>query len=810
VSRFLAGAVLIGLATGSVGILRKSNPPEDSYQIALKLLRNGDFEPAADEAERAERRTNEPEWRSRFRLLRAEALLEDGKSDAAVKLLGAIGESETVESAVRRQVLLARLCIRRADLTQAYEMAAEARRIACAHGRTDLQVEADLRLGEILGRERRLDDAEASLESARNAAASIGDRFRAASATNGLGMVQMLRSHCDKAIPLFEQAERMFREAGASHPVAAARNNIGLCYSQLGDFEKAFTYRQAALELSKSSILKANALGETGTVLLATDPVRAVPYYRAARDMARQFGARSDAARWAGNLASALVAVGDLEGAEAALHEARKLGPELRSSAFLDLNAASIALGRGRLGEARTIYSSVIAASANNPAVLWQAHAGIAATEVASKRPDDAVRSFEAAIRVIEDAQSDLNRNEHKLTFLSRLMGLYQDYVDLLISRQEPVRALAVADRSRARLLSEGISHRIGGNKELSPEALHAIVRSSGKVWLAYWVAPKRSFLWAATPAGINVFTLPGQMEIAALVKEYRAFIETGMRDPLRTPSEAGRKLYDILIAPAASAIPKNSEVLVIPDGPLHEISFDTLPVYEEGNPHYFVHDAIVAITPSIGVSRGQSTTRIFRRDALIIGNPVSPGPEYPTLQHAGREIASVARHMTSARTVVVTGEAARPEVWKASNPGRFAMVHIAAHAEANEHSPLDSAIVLSPGSGYRLYARDIIGVPLRAQMVSLSACRSSGTRAYGGEGMVGFAWAFLYAGSRSVVAGLWDVADESTAIMMDGLYARLEAGDTPAVALRNARIALMGTAYSKPYYWGAFQCYTR
>jgi CHAT domain-containing protein len=75
---------------------------------------------------------------------------------------------------------------------------------------------------------------------------------------------------------------------------------------------------------------------------------------------------------------------------------------------------------------------------------------------------------------------------------------------------------------------------------------------------------------------------------------------------------------------------------------------------------------------------------------------------------------------------------------------------------------------------------------------------------------MVGFAWAFLHAGARSVIAGLWDVADESTPMLMDRLYAGLAAGELPAEALRNARIAMRNTAYARPFYWGGFQLYTR
>ena len=104
----------------------------------------------------------------------------------------------------------------------------------------------------------------------------------------------------------------------------------------------------------------------------------------------------------------------------------------------------------------------------------------------------------------------------------------------------------------------------------------------------------------------------------------------------------------------------------------------------------------------------------------------------------------------------------------------QFTFVHFTAHAAANVESPLDSAVILSgPDDAYKLYARDVAEMPLRAELVTVSACRSAGERAYSGEGLVGFAWAFLRAGARQVIAGLWDVDDRSTAELMDRLYAR-------------------------------------
>jgi CHAT domain-containing protein len=94
--------------------------------------------------------------------------------------------------------------------------------------------------------------------------------------------------------------------------------------------------------------------------------------------------------------------------------------------------------------------------------------------------------------------------------------------------------------------------------------------------------------------------------------------------------------------------------------------------------------------------------------------------------------------------------------------------------------------------------------------LVTLSACRGAGARSYPGEGLVGLSWAFLRAGARSVVAGLWDVTDLSTSTLMADFYGRMLAGAVPADALREAKLGLLRSkgAYRKPFYWGPFQLY--
>ena len=148
----------------------------------------------------------------------------------------------------------------------------------------------------------------------------------------------------------------------------------------------------------------------------------------------------------------------DWDGAEAALEQALALKPEPRSRAFLDLNAAAVARGRGRLDQARSIYETTLIASAAMPVVAWQAHFGLALVWSELKQTRKADQHFEAALRLIEENQSSLSRSEHKITFLGRLISFYQAYVNTLMVRGDPVAALSVADSSRARIMAERFS----------------------------------------------------------------------------------------------------------------------------------------------------------------------------------------------------------------------------------------------------------------------------------------------------------------------------------------------------------------
>jgi len=144
----------------------------------------------------------------------------------------------------------------------------------------------------------------------------------------------------------------------------------------------------------------------------------------------------------------------------------------------------------------------------------------------------------------------------------------------------------------------------------------------------------------------------------------------------------------------------------------------------------------------------------------------------------------------------------------------QYRIVHIATHGLLDSDHPFLSGLVLSlvddrgrPQSGF-LGLQDIYNLELNADLVVLSGCETGLGKEIDGEGLVGLARGFMYAGARRVVASLWNADDAATSELMAKFYTAMERdGMRPAVALRQAQIEMWKQPrWSDPYYWAGFE----
>jgi CHAT domain-containing protein len=768
-----------------------------------------------------------PEWARRFRILDAEVVLVRGNDYQQVLgiLYGEPDSNESIDSIIKvlalKGVALARL--------QEFDEADQILRKAEALCNTSQEVPCGEVLrarGVLLVQQGQPAKAKHLFEQTVFFARRHGDQFLEATTLLNLGVGALREEHFDEALDWTDAAYRTSSALGAGVVAEKALGNLGWAYYYLGDSEKSL---ERSLEAEK---LAAQAGANTDRLIWITaagyvyasrgDLAGATQSYRVALDLANKTGGKEAIYDSCRALALVSVESGDLGAARKYSDEAIDIAhaDNNRLDELYPLLVKGLIAARSDDGaEAERILHEVENDPKTNASLKFRAEHALARLYEEQGRSAAADREYQTALGTIEASRSTLKRDDSKLPFSNNTRHVYDDYVHFLVASKRTNDALRWADFSRARTLAEGLGL-LPKAGSVGPPPLDApqIARHAGGTLLFYWLGEKQSYLWAITPQKTSVFTLPPGEEIDHAVHRYREALK--VQDVLASADRDGQSLYQTLIGPAYKLLEKERKVFIIPDGSLNNLNFETLLVSEPNAPqtklHYWIEDVTIADANSLRVLGSLHVGKQKPDGALlIVGNSVAPNDEYRELPQAAAQMRSVESHFPNGEQKILTREQATPSAYLASAPEKFSYIHFVAHGTASQLSPLDSAIVLSKESAednsFKLYARDIIRYPLRADLVTISACYSAGDRSYSGEGLVGLSWAFLRAGAHNVVAALWDVSDASTAQLMDKFYDELTKGASPDAALRTAKLSLLrGKEFHNPFYWAPFQLYAR
>jgi CHAT domain-containing protein len=846
------GIVLLVFGLAGSPACTTSHDPQVAYDHARQLYRQGSVAASAVEAKKGykEFHRTSSEWAWKFRMLEADTLLWQGKGGEALALLASEpSPPSSGELAVRRLIIegvandsLGKSDEARLKLNNAEQLCAVSDYPPCADV---LSVQGRMEMN-------RADYASAHrfFERGLASARANANQFLEATALLNLSWAADEQTRFDEALDFANAARKISLAQGYADISQTALGNMGWAYYKLGDPEKA-----------ESIFIEAN--GQAEKVHDVTDQVtwlQAIGYIHLD---AHRFDAAEESYRQALNLAqhtnredriSSLIALAFVSEQTNKLDDAKRYADEALAKAREDKNGRDavypqLVQGRvaARLHDSATAESAFreVAQAKDTPVFLkWEAERSLARLYEDEKQSDSANREYRTALTTFETARSELQHEDSRLPFLTNASRIYDDYIHFLVGQGKTNDALQVAEYSRGRTLTEGLGLlQKGSSFKLDPLNAQQIARQAGGTVLFYWLGEEQSYLWAISPQKISLFPLPPAAEIKTRVERYRKAV-IDQRESLQTASEDGAALYRILVEPAKDLLPRDlaskdktkaAKVFIVPDGSLNSLNFETLLV-PGPQQRYWIEDVTLSSASSLRMLQAfHAEHSKGAGNLLLFGDAISPNEDFPQLPKASVEMQSIAKHFPPAEEQLFSRDQASPPAYLASKPERFSYIHFVAHGTASRLSPLDSAIVLSrvdsskadssraelPKAGtstsgteedsFKLYARDIIHHPLRAELVTVSTCRSAGARAYSGEGLVGLSWAFVRAGAHNVIGALWDVSDASTPQLMDELYGELKKGETPDAALRHAKLSLLrsNATFRKPFYWAPFQLYT-
>lgn len=801
---------------------------EELRSSGYQALERGDLAAARAAAERGRGRATDAHdaaWERVSTVLLAEVLVDERRDTEAIAILEPVVHAGPTKDEVhaRAAMTLGRARCRQGRAEGRPRSEAEldeAERLASGLGSDKLSAEVARHRGACALSRGDLRRAEEWLDRSLALARQARQPFLEAKALGSLGLLRVRTARYDEAADWLKRALDLTSALGVGLDTVKTLTNLGWCYYQLGDYDRALGFHTRAAAMAEERGYASErqiALRNLGnTYYRLRELGRAGEHYRRSLELARGLGEPGPIAELVSNLGVVALDQGRYDEAEASIAEALRINTEIEDVAGVQYSRLAEGLawaGKGEQARAESRYREVLASPDCEASLAWVTRAALARLYSEQRRVAEAEAQFREAFALMERSYADLRAAAHRMSFFSSLDEFHDAYVDFLVARGRDRLALEVADRSRGRLLREMLH----GGPELPRMGVARFQEAAGlldAVILFYWLAPSRSYLWTVTPVAIQLHTLPSETEIRAQVDAHQALVLHG-RDPLAEAAEPASWLYRTLVPPLARSLRPGARVIFVPDGPLHQLNPETL-VATSPAPHYWLEDVTVLTAPSVSAlaAAAKGKPRKARGPALLIGDPVPQGDEFPRLAHAARELAGIACQFRPSARSVYSGARAEPRAYRTSEPERFSFIHFAAHAQANAEVPLESAIVLTASDGSpKLYAHDVVKLQLTAELVTLSACRTAGARAFAGEGLVGLSWAFLSSGAANVVAGLWNVEDASTAELMTGLYRNLVADQVPpAEALRLAKLDLRRSdaAFAKPYYWAPFMIYTR
>jgi CHAT domain-containing protein/Tfp pilus assembly protein PilF len=810
----------LGLALLLVVLACNGRTPQAAFDQANRAFLHGDLAAAEEQAKKGYRDFHElgADWAWKFRILEADVLMWRGLSQQVPPLFASEATPTPAGDLTIHKYRLAALANVYEHRFQEAENDLHEAEKSCTTFRYSPCVEVisawgglEMERGHFVEAQRRFEQTLSLLRD---------DSFLEANALSSLGWSALQQEHFDEAIEWASRSYEQSAAIGASAVVQASLGNMGWAYYRLGEHERALSmFIEAQRRAHDSGITtdEVQWLTNAGYVYLdAGDYVSAERSYLQALELAKDTG-QEDRLNVLMSLALVCERTGKLK--EARDYADRTIALASPEGNPLDrlypmLVKGHVAARMHDTQQAEKIYREIEQDPKSHVFLKWEAEHSLAQLYEDENQPQSADREYRAALSTFETARSSLKHEESELPFPSNALGIYDDYIHFLASQGKTAEALQVAEYSRGRTLAEGLGLLEKGTT-FKPVALNPqeIARRARGTILFYWLGEKQSYLWVVTAQKTSLFTLPPKSEIDPVVRRYRKALSE-QQEFLQTADDDARMLYRTLVMPAKPSLAENAKVIIIPDGSLNTLNFETLLVPDPA-PHYWIEDVTIADANSLRLLTVPRSADSRNPSLLLLGNAVAPNTDYPELRKAAAEMESIAKNFPQPRQSIFARDSATPTAYLSGKPEQFSYIHFVAHGTASRTSPLDSAIVLSKSGpeddSFKLYARDIIHHPLHAELVTISTCYGAGSRAYTGEGLVGLSWAFLRAGAHNVIGALWEVSDVSTPQLMDELYGELAQGKTPDTALRNAKLKLLrsSTAFRKPFYWAPFQLYT-
>ena len=515
-----------------------------------------------------------------------------------------------------------------------------------------------------------------------------------------------------------------------------------------------------------------------------------------------------------------------------------KTGREI--TAFAKLFLGQVYRGIGDFNQAVKSYTESLQLYNENdldsPLMGFMAKKGVLLSHIQQGHDAAAEEELKQILDIYEEHRRNIDDEASRNSFFDHEQGIYDIAIEFSYFKQrKDRRAFDYSELSRARSLldtvdlpparlPEGNLPSIRLPRSIQPFDLDQIQARipDGTCLLQYAVLDDKLIIWMVSGRELQSRSVDiTQDELSRKVNDYLQLLEKGASTQKSVDHRAlASELYNLLIKPVESVLPRNTEVCIIPDKILNRLPFASLISPASGK--YLIQERMIYISPSanmflVSTDKARQKEGVTSETLLSVGNPWFDRGAFRNLKDIPWATDQAAKIATFYQlpTVLLEGDAREGAIRRMLE--RADVAHFAMHYIADERSPLLSLLPLAeeklPTSKdrdgvlqtYEFYQMNLS----RLRLVVLSACQTGIERYYKGEGAIGLARAFQGAGIPLVVASLWPVESYPTKELMVRFHQhRKRDGQPTAEALRQAQLDMINSSSAElrnPYHWAAY-----
>ena len=352
------------------------------------------------------------------------------------------------------------------------------------------------------------------------------------------------------------------------------------------------------------------------------------------------------------------------------------------------------------------------------------------------------------------------------------IASLYHELNNLAISKEEEIKNIRTriytVKKTRENQLENIIKdHPNYASKQnaidnIQVADVNVLLEDELDLFIEYTSANEYLYIFSSSSRSNKFHRVEKQSNYKESIGDFFADLKNNTSD-INSLSEKSKQIYNLVFAPINDEVKKANNIIIVPDGLLHYIPFESL--VDPSNNEFVIESKNISYAYSASILSNLSNQKQKKHNGFLALAPSFKGnkmlamrgetnlspkevrQDLPALHGAAKEVKAIGAYFTG--TILLDKDAIEENF--INNAKDKEILHFATHAIIDDENPMNSYLVLEEGLYTRdkqedgfLYTWELQNMDLSPAITVLSACNTAYGKLDKGEGLLSLGRSFM------------------------------------------------------------------